>query len=80
MRLLPAREEYVIVAPSIEVDAYVPPYCTGLICTCGNDCHNDPKFHLGSTGYDIPQPSLREGAETDDDQFAYAMALLGGTA
>ena len=25
-------------------------YCPTLVCVCGNDCHNDPEYHLRITG------------------------------
>jgi hypothetical protein len=45
-------------------------YCTSLECVCGNDCHNNPDYHLSVTS---PLSNA-----VDDDLFDYAIALLGG--
>jgi hypothetical protein len=61
-----------------------PTYCIGLECTCGKDCHNNPGYHRWRTGaptsdeYHSGSTGSLPSIEFDDDQYEYALALLGG--
>jgi hypothetical protein len=46
------------------------PYCVGP-CTCGNNCHLNVEYHDKVTRFD-------PDAEVDDEQYEYALSLLGG--
>ena len=52
-----------------------PPYCAGLVCTCGNDCHNNADYHsevvdrlntIDSNASDIVSSFI--SVSTDDDE------------
>jgi hypothetical protein len=58
------------------VETPAPAYCTSLVCVCGNNCHDDPNYHLTFTTWDGAYPQLQEGVS--DDAYVVALEMLGG--
>lgn len=58
------------------------PYCKSVPCTCGQNCHEGTGTHKRITGaltfdeYSEETP-CELPTEIDDDQYEYALALLG---
>lgn len=52
-------------------------YCVGT-CTCGNDCHNNPDYHLTFTTWDGEYPQLQEDADADEYNLALSTLMGGG--
>jgi hypothetical protein len=61
-----------------------PPYCKSIPCTCGRNCHDDPALHGRETGAPTSDEYYNDGiissfpqTEWSDEQYEYALALLG---